>query len=478
MIFYTNSGFVIRPYDKGDCGTLERMTSIYDKVYHKYIEVTGFYDDDEESFCTHWISPKFVQRLLPHEMIVKVGTPIGYPLDKFSLIDDIKLTDTQINTIHKVLDSKHDRVFINLPTGEGKTLLSVYYIISCISRNALILCFSTKVLEQWYETFRTKTTIDIDKVIIINSSKKILKILENLGSKHHIYLCTPGLLVKFAKTHGWERLQKFVECIGVGVQIFDEAHRNIGALVKLDAHLPIKKRIYLSADLNATHEKRDMYFKIFNNCTIVRLDQDELNDTKFIKCIIVEFDSQPSMTDSLSIYSGYGFSNDKYMRYEFSKPHIFNAIDQVLDIIISKHDTNHTILILMNMIEHVDNVTEYLSKKYPGIKVGKYHSKMSSDEKKESLETSDIIVSTHKSLGTGFDTGDNRKIRYILCLDNVNEIEDDQSAGRMRRDGDLEAFYFIFTDSAFEYSRRKVNRKLKYLCAMKFKEVFKIKIKT
>ena len=476
MIIYSPAGLVIKPYSKGDCTHLERMTSIYDNVYHRGVEITGFYDKDNDEFCTHWFDKKYIQYLMPYETIMDMGVQSGYPMENLKLTDDIQLTELQTKTIEKVLRSKKNRVFISLPTGEGKTLLSIYYILSSLAKNTLILCFSVRVLEQWFDTFRTKTTLSTDKIIIINSSKTILKIIEKNGSPHNIYMCTPGLLVKFAGKYGWDMLVKFITCTGIGVEIFDEAHRNIGALVKLDAHLPIMKHIYLSADPNASRKKRDLYYKIFANCDLIKLDKEELETTKFINAAIVEYNSNPSTMDNLSIYNRYGFSNDKFMEYEMNKGILSYAVAEILKGISMKNDSDHTILILMNMIKHVDSVHEWLTHEFPEWKVAKYHSRISSNEKEYALSNGDVIVTTHKSLGTGFDTGNARKIRYVLCLDVVDEIEDDQSAGRMRRDGDLTSYYFIFTDTGFDYCRSRIRSKLRYLSAQKFKKVFKIKV--
>ena len=57
-IYRTKNGTIITPYRKYQCRDLEYQTSIYDKVYHKSNEMTGFfvpnYKDDMSAFVTYY----------------------------------------------------------------------------------------------------------------------------------------------------------------------------------------------------------------------------------------------------------------------------------------------------------------------------------------------------------------------------------------------------------------------------------------
>ena len=85
---------------------------------------------------------------------------------------------------------------------------------------------------------------------------------------------------------------------------------------------------------------------------------------KYTQAIVVEYNSHPTMEESPAIYNRYGFSSQLYMEYQFKKKVIFDIIDFILKNIL-KTDNKYKILILLNYIEHVDTMCEYIKEKYP-----------------------------------------------------------------------------------------------------------------
>ncbi len=481
-IYISNNGVTITPYNRKDCQQLERLTSMYDEVYHRRNEVTGFilkYDKEKDAFITHQHNALYIQNLFPeYEVEYMKETPAIKLSHQFGLNNSITPTDIQYDIISKILNMKNERQwFVHLQTAYGKTLLSIY-LASVFNYKTMIMCFSIEILSQWIKTITKKTTFQSDKLLLIDSSKILQGILDETFDykKYDIFLCTPKILTSFCNKKGYSQLNKIFSKIGIGLKIFDEAHRNMANLIKINASTNVKYTLYLSADFGqADPELEQKYFKIFYKVPIITPDEKFKETMKYTQAIVVEYNSHPTMEESPSIYNRYGFSSQLYMEYQFKKKVIFDIVDFIMKNIL-KTDNKYKILILLNYIEHVDTMCEYIQEKYPSRIVGKFHSKVSSEEKEFVKSNCDIIVSTYNSFGTGLDVS---HIKYVISLNQANKIEDNQAAGRARplEDGS-DVYYFMVIDRGFPYCIKKLKTRLQYLYETKIKKISKLRYYT
>ena len=151
--------------------------------------------------------------------------------------------------------------FVHLQTAYGKTLLSVY-LASVFNYKTMIMCFSVEILSQWIKTITKKTTFQSDKILLIDSSKILQGILDNTFDykKYDIFLCTPKILTSFCNKKGYSELNKIFSKIGIGLKIFDEAHRNMANLIKINASTNVRYTLYLSADFGQADPELEKYF--------------------------------------------------------------------------------------------------------------------------------------------------------------------------------------------------------------------------
>ena len=187
---------------------------------------------------------------------------------------------------------------------------------------------------------------------------------------------------------------------------------------------------------------------------------EEVEELKYVVVMKVQYNSHPSHRDEMGIYTHMGFSNFNYMKYQFGKPQIFLAIDSTIGGIIRNRGTDYKILILTSMKEHVDTLWKYLQEKYPDLYVGRYHGDVSESEKVETLEKAHIIVSTYSSFSVGRDV---KGIQYVISLDQIDRITDNQSAGRAREIPGKKAFYFMLTDTGFKRCIESAKKRMAYL---------------
>lgn len=473
----TSTGVQIVPYHKNQCLRLEKLTSIYDGIRHRRNPITGFfldYESTELCFVTHMHSPSFLQDLFPDYTIVYTPRSYGYQLtEQYALNPDIEPREVQSELINQIItDNKHNDWFIYLSQGLGKTLLSVY-LISYFNVRTIIMCYNKEILQQWYATMRDKTSINPNKILMVDSSKVFSKILDGTfpAYEYDIFLCTPLLLSSFGKKYGFHNLQKLFDLMHIGFKIFDEAHRNIANIIKINAFTSVNRTLYLSGDFGQSNKaKEQLYFNIFRKIPILTPSDDLMNTLKFTVAIVIKYNSHPSELEKASCMTRRGFSFYEFMKYQFQTDIFFDRLYDVLGNILNTNTNHYRILILVNLIEHVDELYDELRKKYMGIlTVGRYHSKVEPEEKEVCKNQCDLIVSTYQSFSTGIDVS---KVKYVISCANCTKIDDNQSSGRARPLPDnSDAYYFMFADVGFGYTKKTLGKRLRYLQETKIKDI-------
>lgn len=485
-IYITCNGIRISPYRKGQCKQIENMTSINEKIginYRKRKPFNGFLILDDEStingtFITHLYPIPFLKGLFKDYIIrvekinnsMKLNTPWG-------LNPNITPREVQYQIIQQIISNENRHSwFVYLSQGLGKTLLSVY-LISYFNKKALIMCYNTDILKQWVKTIREKTNIEKSAITLIDSGKILNKIYEGTFpvKDYDIFMCTPKLLVTYGKKNGFEKLNIIMKNMGIGIKIFDEAHRNIANMIKINAYTNVNHTLYLSGDFGQSNSiKEKLYYEMFSGVPILRPTEELMNTLKFTVAVVVSYNSKPSELDKLSVYTKRGFSFYNYMKYQIEQKIFFDTLYFIMKSINNTNKNNYKILILVNLIEHTEIIKEKLNEKYSDLYIiDSYHSEISEEEKEFCRNNAEIIVSTYQSFSTGIDV---ELIKYIISCSICTKIDDNQSSGRARPlpDGS-DAYYFILADFGFPYSKDKLGQRLRYLQDTKIKDIQHIK---
>lgn len=472
-IFRSKLGTLVRPYKKGQCKELERNTSTYDKVYHKSIEYAGFILPYKGTNCflTYSLSYDEAKIKFPNYDINTLNYIKSKSFNSKLHLQGIKeFRPVQTQIIGEILNSKKESNiwFINLQTGQGKTLVSTY-LSTEFNLKTLILCFSDDILIQWRKTYLKYTDID-EKRILHLSGKIIDNILAgNINiEEYDIFLCTPTLLDRYGSSRmDYSRIEDLFNICGIGLMIYDEAHRNVSNIVKINAVTNVRYQLYLSADFTqGSYDKEIIYRRIFNNIQVITPSIEDQKSLNYTHLVVVDYNTHPSLLEQQEPFNKYGYSPELYMKYQFKKKILPNAICDIITNIREK-DYDKRILILFINTEHVDKMYDILIDKFPNEKIGKFYSKISLEEKQFAKDSASIIVATYSSFGTGLDT-DN--IKYVLSPNQCNKVMDNQAAGRARPLSDgSNALYFMFIDNGFTYCKRKMRIRLQYLNKTKSK---------
>ena len=473
VIYRSKLGCLITPYKKHQSRAIEYNTALYDKVYHRWDEYTGFLlpYHGESSFMTYDREYSDLIKMFPTYEIKKMPIIKSKSFtNKIHLTNVDKFWEGQSQIIRQIEATKSNENvwFINLQTGQGKTLLATY-LSTELNLKTWVLCYSDDILVQWYDAYCDKTDIDQKRILRVTGSI-IDKILAGKVDplEYDIFMCTPMLLDRFgSKRSDYSRIADLFNLCGIGFLIYDEAHRNVSNIVKLNALMNIRYQVYLSADFGqGSYEKEKMYKEIFRNVPVLTPSKELQNTMKYTKLVVMNYNTYPDALEQQEPFNRYGYNPDLYMKYQFKKGILLDAIIYVLNTFLIK-DKNHRALILFTNIEHVDKMYEILTNKYPNLFVGRFHGNISSTEKENVKKNANIIVATYSSFSTGLDAKD---IKYVLSTNQCNKVMDNQSAGRARPLSDgSDAMYFMFVDNGFTYCKRKLKIRLAYLTETKAK---------
>lgn len=487
-IRYTLTGMRIYPYQKHQCYTIENMTSIREHGFGGHVRkpVTGFLipDDEEENpkfgtFISHKHDSLFMQSLFPNYRVhIEDANDAKQLNHEFGLNSDISPREAQMQIIEQILQHKDSHQwFVYLSQGLGKTLLSVY-MISYFNTRSLIMCYNKRVLQQWVATFQEKTTMNMDSILFIDEGVIFDKILDGTFPvwNYDIFMCTPKILTMYGKRRGYEALSILMSKMGIGLKIFDEAHRNITNIIKINAYTSVNRTLYLSGDFAQSNKKKEMlYYNIFYDVPVLRPSHMLMNTLKYTVAIVVTYNTKPKSDDLSEVYPRRGFSFFNYMKYQIKQKKFYQTLWFILDSINQANVNNFRILVLVNMIEHVNTLKEEIEDHYPNrYIVGRYHSEVDEEEKKEAKNNAELIVSTHSSFGVGIDTS---RIKYVISCCVGTKIDDNQASGRARPLEDRsDVFYFMMVDMGFPYCTKTLDARLDYLEETKIKAIKHIKL--
>lgn len=481
VIDITTTGVSIHPYYKRKNVYFENLTSSVTKLGKRLLRnpETGFYIESDNTgyFVSHLHSDDFLKAQFPgYAIIHKEPTKarqLGYEL---ALNPDITPREVQYEIIQGIINQKHrHQWFVYLSQGLGKTLLSVY-MITYFNVKTLIMCYNKDILSQWHKTILDHTNIDKNRILMIQDSKLLWKIIcDDFPSyEYDIFMCTPKLLTSFANKKGYHYLDVLMEKLGIGLKIYDEAHRNIANIIKINAFTSIDKTLYLSGDFGQSSKTKEaLYYKIFHGVPILKPSTELMNTLKFTQAIVMKYNSNPSELDKASIYTRRGISYYEYMKYQINTEIFFDVLSYTVDMIHKANQGKYKILILVNMIDHVDILCKFMRERYGLLyNVCPYHSKIEDEEKEYCKEHANMIISTYQSFSTGLDVS---LIKYIISCSICTKIDDNQSSGRARPlpDGS-DAYYFMFADDGFEYTGKKLKQRVEYLKETKIKAVTEV----
>lgn len=190
----------------------------------------------------------YIPRYYPIEDIIKCKI-VNKENDglNININTNIKLKDQlQENTFNFMMSNNNG--IINLDTGSGKTIISIYFI-SHLKKKTLILLHRKNLIEQWIEKIERFTDIKLNENMTILKNSKIEESFNN-----SIILATVQSIKSGLEKHKNKMINQ-LQNSGIGLLIADEIHSIIGPEKFSDASLFISSpRVF---GLSATPYRKD-----------------------------------------------------------------------------------------------------------------------------------------------------------------------------------------------------------------------------
>lgn len=366
----------------------------------------------------------------------------------------------------------HTQLSCNAETGSGKTFAAIA-MMSYMKVKTIIIVNKINIKENWIKEMGKFTDMDSKRICEL-STKIMIEILDDKfdTNKYHIFIVVHRTILNFAKEKGWDKLNILFKKIGIGLKIFDEAHREFTNTTYIECYTNTAKTLYLTATRKLSDPQANyIYQKLFVD--IPKFDQTQLGyvDVKrHISMLAIFYNSNPSLDDMRDCKTQAGFSAVKHSLYQIEKDrHFFPMIKKIVDTF--SINKNYRTLILVSRIIACDEIKSYLDNLYSDISIGVYHSEVSDEEKERVFFNDHIIISTNRSLGEAVTIPN---LQLVLNCEAHNNYGD-QASGRLRKyDDDKKYIYAEFIDEGFPSIRLQwKNRKKQY--EKKFGKIISIK---
>lgn len=363
----------------------------------------------------------------------------------------------------------------NAETGEGKTFCAVA-MITYFKVKTIIIVNRVSISETW-EKEVTKFTDYDERNIQILKGNDLANIYEGKEKKYKdksIFICVHRTIYNFGEKYGWKALHQVFKILGIGLKIYDEAHREFANTTMIDCYTNTFKTVYLTATLRLSNPKANYIFKhLFTE--IPQFNQRELgylDAKKHIIMIAFMYNSRPSMDAKKKCYNArmHYFNAKEHSMYQVTDDDQFFI---VLDTIINKMSirNNFRTLILVSRIKACEEIANFIKENH-NVSVGIFNSSINKDEKDKVLRDAHIIVSTSSSLG------ESATIDDLHCVINCEAHRNlgDQDSGRLRKpkDGSL-CYYCELVDTGFKSITNQWNSRKKHYLSI-FKNVIELRV--
>lgn len=461
-VIVKNTSIVVNDYTLGDCPKIESYFTIFDRItFTKHLKGMSYDEDTKTLYLPRGLDLYFIERYLE-------ASPVrDFSYDEYIQSPEILLRylprdDVQKEALSFILakgeyyqNAKATQLSINLPTGKGKTYVTIASMAFWRARS-VVIASTVGWLEQWRNCIGEYTNLDMNKeVLIINSSVTIHKILNDIidVSKYSIFLITHSTLNNFGTNNGWKSIGELFRKLKVFLKVYDEAHLNFDNICMVDFYTNTRKTMYLTATPGRSDNIENFIYKLyFKNVPDINLFNPE--DDPHTRYTALRYNSRPEPIEMKSCTNNvYGLDRNAYTNYIVQKETFYEMMYIVMDKVMS---LKGKVLFYIGTNEAILVVKEWLEENYPEYRndIGIYTSIIPKEQKPDELSKT-IILTTTKSAGAALDIK-GLKATFILAEPFKSEIIAKQVLGRTR-DPNTECIELV--DDGFRSISRFYNAK-------------------
>lgn len=367
-----------------------------------------------------------------------------------------KMQEDFIKFLIKEANNKTPKVVGILAPGAGKTFMACYSAIQ-VGARTLIITPTASIRDQWVQTLLNMFGVNPSDVTNAITPKDFFH------GKTDFVVTTQSMLLAIDKNYDLERLLKDMK---FGIKIIDECHLFFSNLIRIDGSSNICHNWYLTGTFGRSGIDEDKLYKaMFSDAEVfsVKDKPKTIFNSKpgnvygekphtFTTMIWTHSQINKEQLKSVMISNRQSERSGQWVRYGISIPAytqvvmptdgrwtpFMKTLKKVIELADNKVKYGK-MLILLPTVEVVDLFHAVVSDMFPKYVVARVHSKVKIPSMVVLKKEADVIVSTVKSTGTGFDWKGLSKL--ILCDQFKSSILTSQVIGRLRRRDDNRPTY-------------------------------------
>lgn len=470
------SAYLIKNYTLKRCPSLEKSLSVYDYISKKYTHRGFMYDEKNKILKI----PSRVELSFILDKCSSDGeiiTDIVNNRDVFvksKYISNIKCLATPRNNFQKeavdfmvdkmVSDDHKSHKLICLSTGFGKTVTTI---MGAIILKVPTVIISINLSNQWIDRLKTFTNGKLGKDIIYLKTWEDIDALVTSDSPPDATFYVVGLDAMNAGIRDdIDKLHKFYEKCGIGLQVFDEFHLHFLKILNVLVNTSVERVLYLSATPARSERSQDALFKRLFIANIPVYGEKTHLINKY-NIAVVRFSTKPREFELRKIESRRGVHAVQYFNYMFSNHKnysIFVDLIKFFTIRLANHNKNkdkQRVMIYIQSLRGIKIVKELLETSvYTGDykpSIGDYSGNVDKSKRHLELEKDVILSTLANSVGLDVDN----LTMVINFIPMSSDIILQQIRGRLRKES---SWYVDVTDYGFEgmilqQTKRLINHK-------------------
>ena len=442
-------------------------------VVHKFYDVSK---DGKSFLIPVHLKKKFIDFCEEHlhkVHVVVVSPPVPMKVE-FGLNTSMSLRKDQVKPVSFMASDKYPISAVELGCGTGKTFMSISAIIE-LGHRALIIV-PPFVMAMWIDNLE-KLLLDPSIVLILqgHSAVKSLvtdpKMYGSTGPK--IVLASSKTLSRYAMNldnyQEFIPFREFIELMRFGTKVYDEVHVNFYQNTIVDLHCNVRKNIYLSATYDrSSKSSRRIFGKVFPS----NIRYSEEDKVKHINITEYEYHTGGPVK-SYHTNTNRGYSQYKYekwlLMYDRRRDITFEYILRpvIHRYYYSKKSEGQKLLIIVGLKDFAAWLHGRMQELYKDLKCATFLA----GTPEEVLSTSDVIISTVGSMGTGKDVSNLRSTIVFVSMGSAPQNE--QLLGRLRKmqSGDSPEFVYMVNTGIDSHLRHaEARRRLFEPKALSFKK--------
>lgn len=455
-----NTAVRISPYEIGDYPELERHLSIYDKATFSVINAFNYDTDTKTLIMPRGFSISSLEKHYgKYSNTIRIYDNCDRSVMK---LNNPPRDEKQVEAINFLLGKenyedikRYSRLLLELDTGVGKTYCTIATICYMKTKSAIILN-STELINQWTEKILEYTNLSENEIFVVSGVKSIEKILAGKTNKHKIYLVSHKTIGSYARANGWDSISEVFKKMGIGIKVFDEAHKELMNTIHIDMYTNTRRTVYLTATAErSSFNENKLYSNIYG--PVPALSFKRSKEEAYVTSVILKYDSKPNLFDKSKMVSRMGLNGNIYAKYEAlggGREYFYRCLYTILNTIKNKEPGKIAILALRKDV--VWDIKHFIENNYPEYKddIGIMTSDITKKEDKLEQKKKTLILTTSKSFGTGIDLPG---LRYLIMAEPYSsKVTLRQVVGRLRNIGG-ELYYFELVDVGISHRVNQFN---------------------